>query len=697
MEVLKNSENLQRSQQLSSPTKALISPRNNNTTNNSTSNNKATGNTYTKAFGCNFDTDATKLYLSIQLRKWDEATARANAHPNETKTWVSRYEDSGNLRWRLLPLHAAIIFKAPLNTIRALLLSYPRAARHKDDQGMLPIHLAFRNESPVAVVQMLLMSYPQSIAVQDRKGREPAVIVQNSRSVLKDQYEEALDLATGFHAVAIAAVESDMMHNFRKKAAVGTLEFDAEKINLVAKIDMLELELNNAQGASEVLVNHVNSLESQMCSKHDTESYLASKVGKIDNELKEVTQAKVLAEAQLFRERKKLMRENDKLTAECEDLREIVQNAGDKDRSTTESIEIELKGKNSMVDRMRNMEKENQECKREVEEMETLLKKKIESEHSLANQVSSLAARLAESTTDTFTSTNAFQKRIDTLTKEKLALKTNVENLNVRVKSVLQSFDYMAKEHDRILKLSTMHQETVQSAMQHQESLAINAARNEQIMIDAAWEREEIVRILTLQAKQVEKTSEERKALMGVVKVQTEKMVEVAANRTMLVDSIQEQQGNIATLQKDIDVLRRATSEDLSFLSEGDCDDDDDQSVDTITPTITTIGKKGGAQLWTRTGVSNDDSEISGIEPNDSTDDVDQSYDEEQIHDEIDQMMPSNSSLASDDDLVGDDDSAVDEDHDENDLTLAEIESNVDKICNEAARLVASMPVKKPW
>jgi len=549
------------------------------------------------------------------------------------------------------------------------------------------------------------MSYPQSIAVQDRKGREPAVIVQNSRSVLKDQYEEALDLATGFHAVAIAAVESDMMHNFRKKAAVGALEFDAEKINLMAKVDALESELTNCQGASEVLVNHVNSLESQMCSKHDTESYMASKVAKIDHELKEVTQAKELAEAQLARERMKLVRENDKLNVECEELRELVQNAGNKDRSMNEAIETELKGKNSMVERMRNMDKENQECKREVEEMETLLKKKIESEHVLANQVSSLAARLAESTKGTFSSTNAFQKRIDTLTKEKLALKKNVENLTIKVKSVLQTLDYMAKEHDRILKLSTIHQETMETAMGHQESLAINAARNEQIMIDAAWEREEIVRILTRQAKQVEKSSEERKALMGVVKVQTEKMVEVATNRDMLVDSIQGQQGKMASLQKDIDILRRATSEDLSFLSEGICDDDgdesesDDESLNTITPTI---ARNGGAHLWTRTVKSNNESEISQIETNDSTDHVDQSYDDEEgqeqddIEIDIDQMLPGNSSLASDDDLVGDDDSVDDGDRDENDLTLAEIESSVDMICNEAARLVASMPVKKP-
>jgi len=650
-----------------------------------------------KTFECNFDKDPSKLYLSIQNRKWNDAISRAEAYPQECKTWVSRFEDSGKLRWRLLPLHAAIIFKAPESTIQALLLSYPRAAKHKDDQGMLPIHLSFRNESPVAIAQLLLMSFPQAVHVQDRKGREPSVIVENSRSPLKDQYVEALNLVAGFHAVAIAAMESDMMHNFRKKAAIGNLEFDAEKINFMAKIDALESELNKVQGASEILINHVNSLESKLCSKNDTESFFATKVTKIDSELRQVTQAKELAEAQLHGERKRLLQDNDMLRAQCDDLRDELENAGMKDKSMTETIETELKGKNSMVDRMRAMNEENAMCKSEVEDMESLLKKKIESEHALASQVSALASRLADSTAGTFSSSNAFQKRINILTKDKALLKKNVDTLTVKVQSVLTTLDYMAKEHDKILKLSTVHQETMESAQEHQETLSTNAARNEQLMIDAAWEREEIVRILTRQAKQVEQSSQERQRFMRIVKEQSDKMEVVATNRSLLVETIQEQKSKMSTLQKDIDVLRKATSDDLSFLSDGSID----SSFETITPSIAQKGKTNpnGINADDDIEVFND-SNVSNIKTDESADEAfDTTFEGDTYEDEnIEQILHASSSMTDSEDNLLDDEDCFNDENDENALSLAEIESSVDLICNEAARLVASLPLpsRKP-
>jgi len=671
-----------------------------------------------KAFESNFDKDPSKLYLSIQQRKWDDATSRAEAYPEECKTWVSRFEDSGKLRWRLLPLHAAIIFKAPEGTIQALLLSYPRAAKHKDDQGMLPIHLTFRNESPVAIAQLLLMSFPQAVHVKDRKGREPSVIVANSRSPLKDQYVEALNLAASFHAVAIAAVESDMLHNFRKKAAIGNLEFDAEKINLMAKIDMLESELNKVQGASEILVNHVNGLESKLCSKNDTESFFATKITNIDSEMRQVTQAKELAEAQLAGVRKRLLQENDKLQAECDDLRDKLENDKSVTEAMTETIETELRGKNSLVERMRVCKEENEICKKEVEDMESLLKKKIESEHSLASQVSALASRLADSTSGTCSAANAFQKRINILMKEKVVLKNNVEVLTVKVQSVLRTLDYMAKEHDKILKLSTVHQKSMETAQEHQDSLSTNAARNEQLMIDAAWEREEIVRILTRQAKQVEQSSQERKRLMDIVKEQSNKMEEVAANRSLLIESIQEQKGKMSTLQKDIDILRKVTSDDLSFLSDGS----EDSSFETITPSIVQnrgahpnqINADDSIEAFNESNVSNieadqsaaieafNESDMSNIETDESAavEDFHTTFDEDTYEEkgtyeekDIERILHASSMTNSDDNLLDEEDSVVNDDNVENALSLAEIESSVDHICSEAARLVASMPL----
>ncbi|KAL3913532.1 MAG: hypothetical protein SGARI_000610, partial [Bacillariaceae sp.] len=80
---------------------------------------------------------------------------------------------NGKLRWRLLPLHAAVIFGSPLKLIELLLADFPPATQSKDDQGMLPLHLAFRNEASWEVVEELLTAYPAAVYVSDRKGRTP--------------------------------------------------------------------------------------------------------------------------------------------------------------------------------------------------------------------------------------------------------------------------------------------------------------------------------------------------------------------------------------------------------------------------------------------------------------------------------------------------------------------------------------------
>ena len=104
---------------------------------------------------CKYDEDPSELFLLLQHQMWDEATRYATNYPRECKTWVSRFGDDGAFRWRLLPLHIAIIFNAPVETMAALLTAYPEAARHQDDAGMLPVDLAVKKKSPKAVVQLI--------------------------------------------------------------------------------------------------------------------------------------------------------------------------------------------------------------------------------------------------------------------------------------------------------------------------------------------------------------------------------------------------------------------------------------------------------------------------------------------------------------------------------------------------------------
>jgi hypothetical protein len=124
---------------------------------------------------CDYDLNPTVLYQAIEAKQWEYALSIFTKHEQEDQsaTWVVRKETNGKLRWRLLPLHAAVIFGSPLSLIELLLADYPAAAQSKDDQGMLPLHLAFRNESNWDVIEELVTAYPAAVFVPDRKGRTP--------------------------------------------------------------------------------------------------------------------------------------------------------------------------------------------------------------------------------------------------------------------------------------------------------------------------------------------------------------------------------------------------------------------------------------------------------------------------------------------------------------------------------------------
>lgn len=126
---------------------------------------------------CDYDSNPTVLYQAIEAKQWDYTVSlfEDDKCRNQSATWVVRKETNGQLRWRLLPLHAAVIFGSPLRLVECLLADYPTAAQCKDDQGMLPLHLAFRNEGAASweIIDELLTAYPSAIFVKDRKGRTP--------------------------------------------------------------------------------------------------------------------------------------------------------------------------------------------------------------------------------------------------------------------------------------------------------------------------------------------------------------------------------------------------------------------------------------------------------------------------------------------------------------------------------------------
>jgi hypothetical protein len=121
-----------------------------------------------------YEKNPTQLYLMIQAKDWTSALQRVQYYPDEAKIFVYRLgvgHDKAALRWRLLPIHAALLMAAPPLVIQALCSAYPYGAKCRDDTNDLPIHLAVRKQVDEETINILLQAYPDSIDIMNGEGQ----------------------------------------------------------------------------------------------------------------------------------------------------------------------------------------------------------------------------------------------------------------------------------------------------------------------------------------------------------------------------------------------------------------------------------------------------------------------------------------------------------------------------------------------
>ena len=132
------------------------------------------------ALEVNYDSnDLTYLYQAIEDKAFMAAIDYLESGKPEVskavRTWVTRFEeeDTTKIRWSQLPIHAALVFKAPVKLIELLVDLYPKGVRCTDDRAMLPLHLAFRHGASDNTLHVLLKEFPDAITAKDSRGREP--------------------------------------------------------------------------------------------------------------------------------------------------------------------------------------------------------------------------------------------------------------------------------------------------------------------------------------------------------------------------------------------------------------------------------------------------------------------------------------------------------------------------------------------
>jgi chromosome segregation ATPase len=507
-----------------------------------------------------FDKNPTILYALVQKKIWNEAVDRAKTRPDEASIWVSRREKDGKLRWRLLPLHAAIVFKASEDVIESLLHAYPKGAEIKDDQGMLPLHLAFRNGASEAVVNLLLTAFPQSVDVPDRKGRVPLTLAHAAAEPHRGIFIKALEKGPAYYAVAaIAAARANIVAEqeevYEKKLSqVRTvheyevsevrLEEEKKRQELADRVIELENDLSKTMETSQVLVDHVNSLEAQLASRSDTERFLATKIANLDERLRQTTSAKADNEATMSTEKAQLIEERDSLAAKVNELQKNYDETSNELERALDVMENKdtkyTHTEKDLREKLNKTEVDAANAKANAAILEAQLKKRMENEQVLASQVSNLANRLSEAAAESNCEIKRYDMIVANLREERQVLLRTVDDLTERLRDAANALERMRGQQLKIVDGAIAHENIVCKALEAHAQIVTDAAQHEEDLRKSREERAIIVDLLSKQEASFKAAMAKRKEVSSIVGMQGKTLIETKVARENILACVQE-------------------------------------------------------------------------------------------------------------------------------------------------------------
>jgi hypothetical protein len=340
----------------------------------------------------NFDTDPTELYVCLMRKDWTTAYTRALDFPKEACAWIYRKEVDGvALRWRLLPIHAAIIFSAPERIIDALLLNFPDSVMARDDQGMTPVHLAIRMSTSASIILKLLKINPDTITIKDKKGRTPRNLAESTRGATRDQFLEILENAPKTtqqirdEIISEQQVLFEQVLNIVKREHYSEIEkwnreAAAQKIQLNAQIEVLQQELKKQEEKCNQAEKNVTDIEERMKLKIEQELQVMKQVETLEKTIQDITNDKAEAVHLL-----------EQITNEKALVHKAL-DASELNHDTTKAILKERE--NAETAQAIALQQEKSDLVAKVASLEKLLQERTESEQALAWQVSALAEKL---------------------------------------------------------------------------------------------------------------------------------------------------------------------------------------------------------------------------------------------------------------------------------------------------------------
>ena len=539
-----------------------------------------------------FDKNPTVLYALVQKKLWKETIARAKKSPEEARAFICRREKDGRIRWRLLPLHAAIVFKAPEDVVETLLTAFPKAAEAKDDQGMLPLHLAFRNGASEVAVNLLLLACPQSVDIPDRKNRVPLTLAKAASSPNREIYIKALEKGPAHYSItALSCARARIMteqdaifegkllkartfHEYALSEVV--TEGEKKQQELEETVAEKETELTKLHETSQVLVDHVTSLEAQINTRSDTERFLATKIAKLEQKLKESERLEDEREQFLATKISKLEEEitenehlKDERESNFEDEREEFNKEKENLLAQIDSLQTTLSlTREKLADSICTMVQKEEEwatTKEKLEEkyrethlewanaqancaiFEAQLKKRMENEHLLASQVSTLASRLAECSHELNEGRVISTKRIKELEDDQLSLNETVEDLTARLQNISAVMQNTHKQQMIIVDDAIGNEEIMADCMETHAKMVSESIQQERHLRLA---REEMMQLLE---QSFGEADEKRHQLMNSITDQGKHFSNMIKTRGSMLSCVQTVTTNVASvLQNDL-------------------------------------------------------------------------------------------------------------------------------------------------
>jgi hypothetical protein len=221
-----------------------------------------------------YDTAPTDLFQALEAREFDYAfemyEQTNDAFTSDCKTWViaKGLSKGQSLRFRALPLHAAIVFDAPEELIIKILRAYPKASRGRDIKGRLPIHLAMEHASSEQIVMLLIDAFPKGFFAVDKKEMTPLDHVNgNSTRSYMARYLPQLIQAKLEQEREKWTIETNLLLEHQKSTLANDEEFMA---SLIAHVQE-EVEAHNMSKIELLEANYQKEIE-LLKKKHDSET-----------------------------------------------------------------------------------------------------------------------------------------------------------------------------------------------------------------------------------------------------------------------------------------------------------------------------------------------------------------------------------------------------------------------------------------